>query len=115
MSGWNGCLLGMAGQGAPSDQQSPVFMIGWLVIMLAIFYMLLVRPQQKREKERQRMIESIKSGDRVVFGGGIIGVVTNVKDKTFTIKIADKVKVEVVRGAVSRVLSRGESPPEDVE
>jgi len=105
----------MAGQGAPADQQSPFFMIGWLAIMLAIFYMVLVRPQQKRERERRRMIESIKSGDRVVFGGGIIGVVTNVKDKTFTIKVADKVKLEVVQGAVSRVLGRGESPPEDVE
>jgi len=105
----------MAGQAGTADQQSPAFMIGWLVIMLAIFYMLLIRPQQKKEKERRRMIDSIRSGDRVVFGGGIIGVVTNVKDRTFVIKVADKVKLEVVRGAVSRVLSRGESPPEDVE
>lgn len=108
-------VLAMAGQPGSAEQQSPAFMIGWLIIMLAIFYMLLVRPQQKKEKERRQMIDSIKSGDRVVFGGGIIGVVTNVKDKTFTIKIADKVKVEVIRGAISQVLSRGESPPEEVD
>jgi len=98
-----------------STQQSPYFMIGWLVIMMAIFYMLFMRPQQRREKERRAMLEGIRSGDRVIFSGGIIGIVTNVKEKTFVIKVADNVKVEVIRGAVSRVIEKGGQPPESVE
>jgi preprotein translocase subunit YajC len=56
------------------------------------------------------MMESIKTGDRVVFGGGIMGIVANVKEKTYVVKIADNVKVEVTRGAVTQVLEKGEQP-----
>ena len=100
------------GQG---QQQSPMFMFGWLGIMLVIFYFMLIRPQQKREQERKALLEAIKSGDRVLFGGGIIGIVTNVKDRTFTIKIADNVKIEVSRAAVTQVLEKGDQVPEKPE
>ncbi len=92
------------------NQQSPLFMFGWLAIMLVLFYMMLIRPQRRREKERQEMLSKIKSGDRVLFGGGIIGVVANVKEKSVVIKVAEKTKVEVVRGAVSQILDKGELP-----
>lgn len=93
--------------GEGGQEQSPVYMIGWLVLMIAIFYFLMIRPQQRREKERRKLIDNIKTGDQVVFSGGILGVVTNVKDKTFTIKIADNTKIEVSRAAVSQVLEKG--------
>ncbi len=93
-------------------QQSPVFIFGWLAIMIVIFYFILIRPQQRKEKERQALLSQVKSGDRVLFGGGIIGTVTNVKDNVFTIKIADKVKVDVTRGAVTQVLNKGEMEAE---
>ena len=99
------------GSGGQS-QQSPVFMFAWLGIMVVIFYFMLIRPQQRREKERQALLTNIKTGDRVVFSGGIIGIITNVKDKVFVIKIADNVKIEVSRGAVTQVLEKGESPDE---
>lgn len=98
--------------GGGASSQSPAFMIGWLVLMMAIFWVLLVRPQQRREKERREMLAKVKSGDRVVFSG-ILGTVTNVKEKTFTVKIADNVKVEILRGAVTQVLGKGEAPTED--
>lgn len=107
---WNVVAMAPA-QG--QEQQSPVFMIGWLALMVLIFYFMLIRPQQRREKERRAMIEQIQSGDRVLFSGGIIGMVTNVKEKTFVIKIADGVKVEVLRAAVSRVLEKGEIPDDE--
>lgn len=91
-------------------QQSPLFMFGWLGIMLVLFYMMLIRPQRRREKERQEMLSKVKSGDRVLFAGGMIGVVANVKEKTYVIKVAEKTKVEVVRGAVSQLLDKGELP-----
>lgn len=106
--------LAMASPGGPESQQSPAFMFGWLALMVLIFYFILIRPQQRREKERRALLAAVKSGDRVLFGGGMIGVVTNVSERTFTIKIADKVKVDVVRGAVTQVLGKGDDVPEDV-
>lgn len=96
--------------GAGQPAQSPMFMFGWLAIMIALFYFMLIRPQRRREKERLQLLEAIKTGDRVLFAGGLIGVVTNVKEKTYVIKVADKTKVEVVRGAVTQVLGKGELP-----
>ncbi len=96
--------------GAGQPAQSPMFMFGWLAIMIALFYFMLIRPQRRREKERLQLLEAIKTGDRVLFAGGLIGVVTNVKEKTYVIKVADKTKVEVVRGAVTQVLAKGELP-----
>lgn len=108
-------LIGMLAMGgAGGNDQSPAFMFGWLALMMVIFYFILIRPQQRREKERRALLTAVKSGDQVLFGGGFIGVVTNVSDKTFTIKVADKVKVEVVRGAVQQVLDRGGDLPDDV-
>lgn len=97
---------GSGGQG----EQSPVFMLGWLAMMLFVFYFLMIRPQQRREKDRRAMMDNLKSGDRVVFAGGFIGIVTNVKERTFIIRIADNVKVEVARSSVSQVLAKDEEP-----
>ncbi|HOW97807.1 MAG TPA: preprotein translocase subunit YajC [Kiritimatiellia bacterium] len=96
--------------GTGGQQQSPAFMIGWLGLMLVIFYFMLIRPQQRREKERRALLTQIKSGDRVVFCGGLLGIVTNAKEKTFTIKVDEGVKLEVVRSAVTQVLEKGETP-----
>ena len=79
-----------------------------MILIMGIFYFMLIRPQQRKEKERKKMITELKSGTRVMFSGGIIGVITNVKESTFIIKIADGVKVEVVRGAVSQSIEKGE-------
>ena len=107
-------LVTLAMAGAPGGQGgqggSPGFMIGWLVLMVGIFYFMLIRPQQRQAKERRALLENIKSGDRVIFSGGIIGIVTNVKDKILVVKIADNVKVDVIRGAVSQVLAKDEEP-----
>ena len=103
--------LAMAAQPAAEaqQQQSPVYFWGVMIIMMVIFYMLMIRPQQRKEKERRKMIDNIKSGDKVVFSGGIIGIVSNLKENVFVIKIADKVKIEVGRNAVTQVLEKGDS------
>lgn len=99
---------GLPGGGESQGQQSPYMLIGWVVIMIALFYFMMIRPQQRKEKERKALINAIKSGDRVLFGGGLLGVVANVKEKVFVIKIADNTKVEVVKGAVTQVLLKDE-------
>lgn len=107
-------LINLAMAGAPGGtgggQGSPGFMIGWLVLMVGIFYFMLIRPQQRQAKERRALLDNVKSGDRVIFSGGMIGIVTNVKDKLLTVKIADNVKVEIIRGAISQVLAKDEEP-----
>lgn len=79
-----------------------------MVFIIGIMYFMMIRPQQRKEKERRQMIESLKSGAKVIFGGGLVGTVTNVKETTFVIKVADNVKIEVLRPSVSKVLEKGD-------
>jgi len=84
-----------------------------MILIFGIFYFMLIRPQQRKEKERKKMIDEIKSGDRVVFAGGLLGTVTNLKEQTLVIRIADNVKIEVARSSVLRLLDKGEKLEED--
>lgn len=88
-------------------------MLAPMLIIFAIFYFMLIRPQQRKEKDRRALIDSTKSGDRIMFSGGIIGAVTNVKEHTLTVKIADNVKIEIARGAVTKVLEKDEKPGQE--
>lgn len=97
---------GLGGQGGQAGQSSPVMMIGWLVIMVGLFYFMMIRPQQRKEKERRALLASVKSGDRVVFGGGLIGTVANIKDPVLVIKVGDNMKMDVLRSAVTRVIQK---------
>ena len=106
-------ILAMApAPGGPGGQpaQSPIFMFGWVAIMIAIFYIMIIRPQRRKDQDRQALLKQVKTGDRVLFSGGIVGIVANVKEKTLVVKIADKTKIEILRGAVSQVLGEGELP-----
>ena len=96
--------------------QTPTNPMGFavpMIIIFAIFYFMMIRPQQRKEKERRAMIDNVKTGTRVMFSGGIIGTIANVKDSTFVVKVADKVKIEIARGAVNRVLEKGEKATVD--
>ncbi len=114
MSGLTVLTLAMGNpSGGPQGQGGGAgLMIGYMLIIFALFYFMMIRPQAKKEKERKRLLESIKAGDRVLFCGGMIGTIANVKDQVYVVKIAENVKVEVARGAVLRVLEKDESPGE---
>ncbi|MDT8443741.1 MAG: preprotein translocase subunit YajC [Desulfuromonadales bacterium] len=71
-----------------------------LVIMFAIFYLLLIRPQQKRAKQHKALIENLKAGDQVVTAGGIHGKVVAVQDTLVTMEIASNVRIKINRSAV---------------
>ncbi len=80
-----------------------------IVLIFVVFYFLLIRPQQKKVKQHRDMLGMVKRGDRVLTGGGIIGTVTRVKDNDeLVVEIADGVKITVVRGTLSDILSRSE-------
>jgi preprotein translocase subunit YajC len=72
-----------------------------MVLMVAIFYFLLIRPQQRKAKEHKSMLESLQRGDRVITAGGLIGEITSLTEQTITIEVADKVRVEVGRPYVT--------------
>ena len=74
------------------------------LLIILVFYFLILRPQQKRQKERQKLLDSIKKGDKVIISGGIHGVVEGLEDKTALVKIADNTKVKVDRTAVSAII-----------
>jgi preprotein translocase subunit YajC len=74
-----------------------------MVLIIAVFYMLLIRPQQKRQRELQETISQLKAGDRVVTTGGVIGTITTVRDTSFLIRSADKSILEIARTAVAGV------------
>jgi len=81
--------------------------IGFFVPFIFIFvimYFVLFRPQKKRQQEQQRLISSLKTGDRVVTNAGIHGLIANVKETTVMLKVADNVKIEMEKSAVTNVL-----------
>ena len=82
---------------------SPFSMLLPLLGMLAIFYFLLIRPQQKRQKETQKMISALKKGDKVITASGLIGSVAGLRDDVVVVKIADNVKVEMLKNAITAV------------
>jgi preprotein translocase subunit YajC len=72
-----------------------------IVLMFVIFYFLLIRPQQKRNKEHKEMIANLKKGDRIITSGGLYGRITGLDEANLTVEIADKVRVKMVRGNVT--------------
>lgn len=77
-----------------------------MVLIFAIMYFLIFRPQAKKQKQQQAMIEAIKKGDKVVTAGGIYGTVAGIKEKekTLIIKIAENVKIEVTKSSIAKKL-----------
>jgi preprotein translocase subunit YajC len=86
-------------------------LIGMLpfVFIFIIFYYMMVRPQRRRQQEQQRLVSTLKTGDRVVTASGIHGLISNVKETTVILKVADNVKIEIEKSAVANVLKSAES------
>ena len=74
-----------------------------MILVFGVFYLLLIRPQQRKQKELQATIAELKAGDKVITTGGIIGVITAVRDTSFVIRSADKTILEIARTAVAGV------------
>jgi preprotein translocase subunit YajC len=74
-----------------------------MLLIIGVFYMLLIRPQQKRQRELQQTIAELKAGDRVVTTGGVIGTITTVRDTSFLIRSADKSILEIARSAIAGI------------
>ena len=99
-------FLAEAAPGNPGAESFKMF--GFMAIMLVMMYFLLFRPQQKKQKEHQEMLKTLRTGDQVVTSGGILGTVTNVKEKTVIIRSAadDKTRLEITKASVGEILER---------
>ncbi len=96
-------LIAMAPQGgdASGSLVSTIVMFGAIFV---IFYFMIIRPQQKRSKERQKMLSNIAKGDKVVTSGGMHGTIAGLDEKTVLLEVGDKIKLKFDRSAVSQVL-----------
>lgn len=79
------------------------------ILLFGIFYFMMIRPQQRKEKARQKMISELRAGRRVSFAGGLIGTIKEAKEQTFVIEICPGTTVEVARGAIAGALDDAET------
>jgi preprotein translocase subunit YajC len=98
-------IVGQAATEGGEQARSMVSMMGPLILMVVIFYFILIRPQQKQQKQLKVMLEALKVGDRVLTSGGILGIVSQVKEKIVVVKIAENTKVEMLRSGIQQVLT----------
>jgi len=91
-------------QAAPSGAPDGRFMLVVYGLLFAAMYFFLIAPQRKKQKEHEKMLSTLETGDEVVTTGGIFGTITNVKEDRFVVRIADNTKVEVGKGFVQTVL-----------
>jgi preprotein translocase subunit YajC len=95
---------------AQAQQSNPLQLL-FPVLLIVMFYFMLIRPQQRAAKEHKARLQALKTGDEVVAAGGIHGLVTNVSERTVTLKIADGVKIKVEKASVVTILSKQDEVP----
>lgn len=88
-------------QGAKTTGGNPLIGFLPIVLIIVILYFLMILPQQRRQKKHSQMLTELKKGDRIVISGGIYGIITNVKDKTFLVKIAENTEIEIDKTSIA--------------
>jgi preprotein translocase subunit YajC len=92
-----------------------VFQYFFILVLLALVWIMLIRPQRRRQQEAQRLVESIAVGKEIVTAGGLYGTVTAIEDDEVRVEIADGVEVRVAKRAVAGVVSEDENDPEEAQ
>ena len=95
---------------SPEEQKKAIFMqMGMMVFFGVIFYVMLIRPQQKRAKEQAKMLSELKAGDKVTTTSGIVGIVVGIKDNSVTLRSGES-KLEITKGAIGEVVPGTSAP-----
>ena len=93
-------------QGTPAQSAPGLMnMLPMMIVMFVIFYFFIIRPQSKRQKELQKMLDAVKKGDKVITAGGMLGLVTEVKGQVVTLKISQNAEVDFRRSAISTIVT----------
>lgn len=95
-------LIAQTAAPAPSAGFPPFMIIVWL-LFIGGFYFLFIAPQKRKQKEHEKMLSTLQSGDEIVTTGGIYGTITNVKDDRFVVRVADNTKIEIGKGFIQSV------------
>ena len=100
-------ILAQASSPAPANPAGGIGFFVPLIFIFIIMYFVMIRPQKRRQDEQKKLISALKTGDRVVTNAGIHGLIANVKETTVLLKVADNVKIEIEKSAVTNVLKEG--------
>jgi preprotein translocase subunit YajC len=84
-------------------------------LIIGIFYFMILRPQQKRQKEREKLLTTMKKGDKIITAGGLHGTISGIDEKTVLIQVADTVKLKYDRSAIASIVREGESETKDAK
>ena len=112
-------LLGQAGGDAAGTTQQAdgltqaIMSFMPLIMIFVIFYFLLIRPQQKKQQQHQQMLQNLKRGDQIITTGGLYGTIESIDEKTIQLKIANQVKVKLLRSAIAGVQTGETSASEE--
>ncbi|MDP4200704.1 MAG: preprotein translocase subunit YajC [Bacteroidota bacterium] len=99
----------MSPPAGPGQQTNPIMQFLPLILIVAVFYLFLIRPQKKRQKEREALISKMEKGDKVVTSSGIHGTVSQVEDTTILVQVAENTKMRFEKSAVTNVTSKNAS------
>ena len=101
-------IFALSGSGSGEGRSSLLTSFIAILLIFVIFYFLLIRPQQKKQKQHQTMISAVKKGDKIVTNGGMYGTVADVKEHIIVLRIAENVKIELVKGSIATVVAQKE-------
>ena len=108
-------LLRGAQQGTDGGGGNPIMTFLPFVAIIAIFYFLIIRPQNKKQKETQKMLSALKKGDKIVTIGGIHGTIQTVREQTVIVKVDEDTKLEFSRSAISTVQASGKEDKNEIK
>ena len=97
----------LIGQAAPAGGNGMIMLLFWGLFFAAMWF-LLIAPQRKKQKQHQKMLTELKSGDEIITSGGVYGTITNVRDDRFALRVGDGTKVEVNKAFVHAVVKKGD-------
>lgn len=96
-----------AGAAVPPAQPDGTFSLVMIAVIFVVFYLMLIRPQNKRAKEHREMVGNLKKGDEIITNGGMLGKVVNIDEQYIKVALAEGIEISMQRGAVSSVLPKG--------
>lgn len=102
----SGILFALSGSSQSGEGSNPFMMFVPIILIFVVFYLILIRPQQKKQKEHKNLLSQLKKGDRVVTNGGIYGTIVDAKEHVAVLKVAENVKIEIIKSAIATIIEK---------
>ena len=102
----SGILFALSGSPQSGEGSNPFMMFVPIILIFVVFYLILIRPQQKKQKEHKNLLSQLRKGDRVVTNGGIYGTIVDAREHVAVIKVAENVKIEIIKSAIATIIEK---------